>query len=367
MASAVPALALVAANASVMLGPAVQLAAVLCVFALALPWLRLDLSPGAVALSVYVGLCLALAVWSHGAHQAVIKAGKLGLFCLASMLFVRGAARGDRFPALVALRAFFVLCGANVAFALATGQEVFRGSYLIEFSIYSSYTIAILFYLARPRAGVCDRALAWGFSLQCGSTMGLLLLILAEVIGRSPRPRVVLACAALAPLGLAVLRWMFEARGKELTWSYLATSDRARLVSTFGDTVLPRMSLPDWLFGLGPGEPLHRFISPDAGFDGYLLRLGEDGIYAFCLHNEALRILCDFGLVGLALVCLRLWANCSLPVLVLLAVCMTTNSYLYSFSGALVASSLFNAPALSRAGARSAPAGAISQPHPQHA
>ena len=81
---------------------------------------------------------------------------------------------------------------------------------------------------------------------------------------------------------------------------------------------------------------------PDKGFNGYLQRLGEGEIYAFCLHNEALRILCDFGLVGLALVALRLWANCSAPVLLLLGVCMVTNSYLYSFSGALIASSLFN-------------------------
>ena len=46
--------------------------------------------------------------------------------------------------------------------------------------------------------------------------------------------------------------------------------------------------------------------------------------------------------VGLALVALRLWANCSGPVLLLLGLCMVTNSYLYSFSGALIASSLFN-------------------------
>ena len=48
------------------------------------------------------------------------------------------------------------------------------------------------------------------------------------------------------------------------------------------------------------------------------------------------------------LVVQRLWANCPLPVLILLGVSMLTNSYLYSFSGALIASSLFNTKAIAQ-------------------
>ena len=103
-------------------------------------------------------------------------------------------------------------------------------------------------------------------------------------------------------------------------------------------------------------------------FDAYLERLGEGEIYSFCLHNEPLRILSDFGLIGLLLVVLRLCANCPKPVLVMLGISMLTNSYLYSFSGALIASRLFNpqpAPEPSSAAKKTPPI--TTQPALQHA
>jgi len=175
-----------------------------------------------------------------------------------------------------------------------------------------------------------------------GSTTGFFVLFLAEIVGRKWRPRFVIAGLALSPVAVFALNFLMKAREKSLTLDYLLTSDRVRLLTTFKDTTLQTFSLTDWITGIGVGRPFPEFVTPDAGFDGYLLRLGEDGIYSFCLHNEALRILCDFGLIGLLLVGLRLWITCPRPVLVLLGVCMITNSYLYSFSGALIASSLFN-------------------------
>ncbi len=342
LSNAVPAMALVAANVTVMYGPTVQLAAVLAVLLVAAPKLKPDLSPLSVALILYIAICLGAAVLSYGMHQAVVKAGKIALFGLVSMLAVRSATADDRFPALVALRALLGLCMLNFLYAIATGGAVFRGAYLIEFSIYSSYTIAILIYLARPHLTAFDRAAAVVFSVLCGSTMGLLLLILAELVGRRPKPRTLICAAALAPIGIALLSFLMQVRDKEFTWEFFATSDRALLLTTYVDTTLPTFSASDWLFGLGAGQPLHHFITPDSGFNGYILRLGEGEIFSFCLHNEPLRILTDFGMVGLLLIVARLWANCSGPVLFLLGVCMLTNSYIYSFSGALIASTLFN-------------------------
>lgn len=341
-AAALPAITLVAANGAAYFGPAAQLGAVLLVLLAGFRILKVDANPAGWILMVYIAICLALAFAAHGGHHAVIKAGKLGLFCLASLLSVRGANFESGFPAIVGLRAFFGLCLLNFSYAAAIGGPVFRAAHFIEYSIYSAYTIAILVHLARPRITWFDRGAAWGFCLLCGSTMGLLLLMLAELVGRRLRPRTLVGLILLAPFGLAVLNFMFETRGKEMSLAYLLQSDRGVLVSTFYASILPYFTVSDWVFGLGAGEPLHRFITADAGFNGYLQRLGEDGIYSFCLHNEALRILTDFGLVGLLLVILRLRANCSMPVLVLLAICMVTNSYLYAFSGALVASSLFN-------------------------
>ena len=97
-------------------------------------------------------------------------------------------------------------------FAAATGREIFRGDYFIEFSIYSAYTIAILVYLARPQLTVYDRGAAWLFSLLCGSTMGLLLLILAEVVGRRVRLRTAVAATVFAPIALVVLNFLMVAR-----------------------------------------------------------------------------------------------------------------------------------------------------------
>lgn len=341
--AAIPALALVSVNITATLGPAVQLVAGMAVLFLALATrdLRVNLSNSWLLLA-YIAVGLAAGVLAFGVDQAVVKAGKLAFFCLASVLAVRGAHADNAFPALLALRAFLGLCAANLLFAIATGNEIFRGSHLIEFSIYSAYTIAILVYLARPNLTLADRGFAWVFSLLCGSTMGILVLILAEVVGRKVRLRTAIAAVVAAPFGLVALHYLMQIRGKEMSWAYLATSDRARLLTTFYDTTLPAFSMTNWFFGLGVGEPLHRFITPDSIFNGYLDRLGGGAVYSFCLHNEALRIFCDFGLVGLLLIALRLIANCSLPVLILLGVCMLTNSYLYSFSGALIASSLFN-------------------------
>jgi len=340
--SAIPAFALVAVNITSMAGPTVQLAAVLTVFGLCLPLLKVDLRPTWILLLAWVGICLLLGVAKYGAHHAVIKAGKLALFCLASGIAVRGAKGDKSFPALVALRAFFGLCALNFLYGATLGSKVFRADYFIEFSIYSSYTIALLIYLARPHLTIADRVFAWTFSLLCGSTMGLFVLFLSEIVGRKLRPRFVMAGLAVSPLAFIALNFLMKAREKSFTLDYFMTSDRALLLTTFKDTTLQTFSLPDWITGVGVGRPFHEFITVDSGFDGYLQRLGEDAIYSFCLHNEALRILCDFGLIGLLLVGLRLWANCPRPVLVLLGICMLTNSYLYSFSGALIASSLFN-------------------------
>lgn len=335
-------MALVAVNITSMAGPSIQLGAVLAVFGLCLPFLKIDLRPTWILLLAWVGFCLFLGVAKYGGHHAVIKAGKLALFCLASGIAVRGVGGDKSFPALVALRAFFGLCALNFLYGATLGSKVFRADYFIEFSIYSSYTIALLIYLARPHLTVVDRAFAWLFSLLCGSTMGLFVLFLAEIVGRKLRPRFLIAGLAVSPLAFLALNFLMKAREKAFTLDYFMTSDRARLLTTFKETTLQTFSLPDWFFGVGVGRPFHEFITPDAGFDGYLMRLGEDGIYSFCLHNEAVRILCDFGLVGLLLVGLRLWINCPRPVLILLGICMLTNSYLYSFSGALIASSLFN-------------------------
>lgn len=360
--ASIPALALVSVNVTAMLGPAVQLAAGLLVLLLAAKDLRIDLRNSWLLLG-YVALLLGLGVLAFGPHQAVVKAGKLAFFCLASALSVRGASPENRFPALLALRAFLALCVANFLFAAATGGEIFRAAHLIEFSIYSAYTIAILVYMARPHLTLADRGLAWVCLLLCGSTMGVLLLILAEVVGRRMRPRTVFAALAAAPFGLVALNFLMSVRGKELSWAYLASSDRARIMTSFYDTIVPTFSASNWMFGIGVGEPLHRFVSPDSVFDHYLQRVGEGEIYAFCLHNEPLRILCDFGFVGLLLVGLRLWANCPLPVLILLGVSMLTNSYLYSFSGALIASSLFNTKAIAQRHRHNLPESELSPAH----
>lgn len=339
--AAIPAIALVAVNATAMLGPAIQLVSVLIVFACSIRYLQIDLRWSWILLA-YIGLMLVLGAVNYGAHQAVIKAGKLGLFCLASALAVRGSTGDKSFPALVALRAFLGLCGLNFFYAAATGNEIFRASHFIEFSIYSAYTIALLVYLARPRLTIVDRGMAWGFALLCGSTTGLFILILAEIVGRRFQPRVILGSLALAPFGFLALNFLMKARGKELSIEFLANSDRARIIKTFYETTMQTFTSMDWVFGIGVGKPFHEFITTDIYFDNYLKRVGEGEIYSFCLHNEALRILCDFGMVGLLLVGLRLFANCRFPVLILLGICMLTNSYLYSFSGALIASSLFN-------------------------
>ncbi len=340
--AAIPALALVAVNGTAMLGPAVQLAAGMFVLMLAFKDLQVDLRNSWLLLA-YVAIMLGIGVLAFGPHQAVVKAGKIAFFCLASVLSVRGASSDNRFPALLALRAFLALCVANFLLAAVIGGGVFRASHLIEFSIYSSYTIAFLIYMARPHLTVADRGVAWACSLMCGSTMGIMLLILAEIVGRRIRLRTAFAALVAAPFGLVALNFLMTVRGKELSWAYLASSDRAKILTTFFDTIVPTFSASNWLFGIGVGAPLHRFVSTDSVFDNYLKRVGEGEIYSFCLHNEPLRILCDFGLVGLLLIVLRLCANCSIPVLILLGISMMTNSYLYSFSGALIASSLFNA------------------------
>ena len=345
--AAIPALALVSVNVTAMLGPAAQLAAGLLVLTLAARDLRLDLRNSWMLLA-YVALLLGLGVLAFGPHQAVVKAGKLAFFCLASALSVKGATPDNRFPALLALRAFLALCVANFLFAAVSGGEIFRASDLIEFSIYSAYTIAILVYMARPHLTPVDRGLAWICLLLCGSTMGVMLLILAEVVGRRVRVGTAFAALAAAPFGLWALNFLMQIRGKELSLAYLASSDRAVILTTFYDTIVPTFSPTNWLFGLGVGQPLHRFVSPDPVFDAYLTRVGEGAIFSFCLHNESLRILCDFGWVGLALVVGRLYSNCTWPVLILLGVSMLTNSYLYSFSGALIASSLFNSKVIAQ-------------------
>ncbi|MAS96274.1 MAG: hypothetical protein CMO55_23980 [Verrucomicrobiales bacterium] len=337
----IPAAVLVAVNVTNLFGPTVQLFAVVALLFVFSGHLKLEMGRSWVWV-LYFLVCIAVGILAYGPHQAVIKAGKLILFVGASFLTVRGAHDGNRFPALLALRAFLVLCFLNVGYAIAVGESVFRAGFLIEFSIYSSYTIAILVYLARPELKVYDRVLAYSFLALCGSTMGMLLLIAAEFVGRKFRPRTIVALVASLPIGLWALNLLMNIRGKALSLDYLATSDRANLLMTFWDTTLHSLTFVQWVFGVGVGSPLHHFLTPNSGFNEYLLDLGEDGIYSFCLHNEVLRILCDFGLVGLFIVVARLTTVCSKPVLLLLAIGMITNSYLYSFSGALIASGLFN-------------------------
>lgn len=339
--NAIPAVALASVNVTVMFGPKIQLAAVLAVLAVFIRYLKIDFRAAAIPL-LYLTVCVGIGVWYYGTHQAVIKAAKLSLFFLASAMTVRGISEDKSFSALVALRVFLGLCALNFAYAAATGQEVFRAEHFIEFSIYSAYTIAILYYLARARLTLFDRGCAWIAALLCGSTTALAVLILAEIVGRRFKPRLILGSIAFAPVGLFVLDFLMKVRGKELTLEYLATSDRARIYTAFFETTLPSFSPLNWLFGFGVGRPLHDLITADEVFNSYLARVGEGEIYSFCLHNEALHVLCDYGLVGIVLVLVRMFANCKGPVLILLGVCMMTNAYIYSFSGALIASSLFN-------------------------
>ena len=60
-----------------------------------------------------------------------------------------------------------------------------------------------------------DRGLALGFSVLCGSTMGLLILIMGELIGRRIRWQPVVVAIALLPVGLVLLNALMLARGKE--------------------------------------------------------------------------------------------------------------------------------------------------------
>ncbi|MEM6279265.1 MAG: hypothetical protein AAF733_07290 [Verrucomicrobiota bacterium] len=336
-----PALVLVSVNVTSQLGPIVQLFAVAVILVILSGHIQIERSLAWVALFYFLA-CIFLGYLAYGPHQAVLKAGKLFLFVTASLLTVKGASTGNRLPALIALRAFLCLCAANALLALAMGDSIFRAYYLIEYSIYSAYTISILVFLARPLLTVPDRITAYVFLALCGSTMGLLLLLIAEVIGRKLRPRMILGLSALAPVGILALHFLMEFRGKSLTLEYLLESDRGNLFSTFFDTTATAFTFSNWIFGRGVGTPLHHFITPDRGFNDYLIRLGEGEVFSFCLHNEALRILCDFGLFGLLIVGLRLWKVCPIPVLALLVIGMLTNSYLYSFSGALIASGLFH-------------------------
>lgn len=334
-----PALALAAVNAPNFLSPVAQLGAVMLV--LAVGFRHLDFDRTGLPLLIYAGIGLGLGFLHYGAHQAVIKGAKLMLFCLASCLSVRGAVAGNSFPALLALRLFLVLCAANLAFAAASGGPIFRSAFLIEFCIYSSYTIAFLIHLARTKLTILDRLAAYGFCVLCGSTMGLFVLLLGEVLGRKLNLLGLLGILFVLPAGWFGLQWLMEVRGKEMSMDYLAGSDRGKILKTFYDVIWPTFSVKDILFGKGVGMPLHQFVSVDPVFDHYLKQVGEGEIYAFCLHNEPLRLLCDYGLAGLLLVSWMLWKNCTKPVLIMLAVCMTTNSYVYSFSGALIASSFF--------------------------
>ena len=187
-----PALVLVAANVTNFLGPTIQLGAVVALLVALSGCLQFEKSLSWTFV-LYFAVCLAIGFLAYGPDQAVVRAGKLMLFVFASLLTVKGASAGNRFPALLALRSFLVVAAANVAYAIGMGHSVFRADYLIEFSIYSSYTIAILVFLARPLLTVGDRVAAYFFLVLCGSTMGLLLLILAEVLGRKLRTRALIA------------------------------------------------------------------------------------------------------------------------------------------------------------------------------
>ncbi|MDF1812605.1 MAG: hypothetical protein P1V20_10330 [Verrucomicrobiales bacterium] len=273
--------------------------------------------------------------------MGVMRGGKLVLIGVLSLLVIRKGGF-SHFSALVALRAFFVLCTVNLLYAIAIGGEVFRGNYFIEYSINSSYTIAILVYMARPRLKLYDRILAWGFVVQCGSTTGMFVLILADLVGRKFSPKMLIGSAVMIPFAMFALIQLMLARGKEVSLDYLINSDRGVLLSTFYRTVIPDFQLWNWFTGLGVGYPMHQYITHDSSFTAYLMRLGDGTIYSFCLHIEAIRLLSDFGIIGIFLVGMQLWRNCSIPLLILLVVCMMTNTHIYNFSGALLASTIFN-------------------------
>ncbi len=336
---------LVAVNVTVMLGPKVQIVALAAVLFTCAGHLALTDSVNARILTLYVFVCLLVGVLSYGPHLSVMRAGKLILLGVLSMLTIRKSV-SPHFTALIALRAFFGLCFINVIYAIVTGDDVFRGNYFIEYSINSSYTIAILCYLARPGLKFYDRILAWVFIIQCGSTTGMLVLILAEVVGRKISPKMAIGSALMIPFAIISLSQLMKARGKELTLEYLVNSDRGVLLSTFSQTVIPDFKAWNWLTGMGVGYPMHQYITHDVHFTNYLKRLGDGEVYSFCLHIETIRILSDFGLIGLLLVGLQLWRNCPLPLLFLICVCMLTNTFVYNFSGVLIASTIFNQTAL---------------------
>ena len=336
---AIPALALVAVNSTISLGPTVQALALASVFVVSHKHFNIEWRP-ALVLCPYIFLALLAGVITYGFDQSIFKAGKLALFAIAAVLTLNYSAEQRVFAAHCALRAFLILCFFNFTISAAIGIEVFRSQLLIEHSIYSGYNIAFLVFLARSRLTIFDRGFAFVFSFLCGSTVGMVLLILAEIIGRRITPFTVMAGILGAPAAWIIIDKIFEARNKELTIEYLIGSDRGVLIQTFFEKTIHDFSWFNWIVGLGVGAPLHSYVTGDHAYDGYLEKLGGGAVYAFCLHNEALRILCDFGLVGLVLITWRLFSYSSISMLILLGLSMITNSYLYCFSGAIIASNI---------------------------
>jgi len=348
-----PAACLVTVNATVFFGPKVQLVALMALMVGCARHIALNQSINARLLFVYLFTFIVLGFLEQGNTSGFTRSAKLLLFALLSMITLRSPVSSD-FTALVALRAFFGLCMVNLLYAVGTGGEIFRASHFIEYSINSSYTIALLCYLARPRLKVYDRVFAWLFVIQMGSTTGMFVLILSELVGRKFSPKVLIASAVMAPFAFIALAGLMEIRGKEVSLEYLMNSDRAVLLSTFFTTLTPNFSLIDWMTGFGVGTPLHAYTPDDIHFANYLKRLGDGEIFAFCLHIEGIRVLTDFGLIGIFLIGIQLSRNCPPGLLFLVCVCMLTNTFVYNSSGALIASTIFNQVAMRSSKSRSA-------------
>lgn len=230
------------------------------------------------------------------------------------------------------------------ALALLAGFQLLRGlereTVLFGFSINAAYSVVFAYAYLHNRLGIVNSLVAIVAVGLCGSTMATLLMLAAAIYKFRKHWKVALLMSAAAVP--AFLYYSLVFRGKDFVGGDIYDYDRVQLFLYFSKIAGETFGLQHYLFGWGIGREIPPADPGDFGVISgwFLLQFVVDGIFSYSTHNEYIRLIFDFGIIGMAAVLFFLRVHLPLRVFVFVCIAFLTNTTIFSTSNILILSAI---------------------------
>ncbi|MBU8854013.1 hypothetical protein BGM24_18710 [Bacillus sp. FJAT-26377] len=219
----------------------------------------------------------------------------------------------------------------------------FRYTGFLQYSIYLSIATVIIYGYLYYSLNLFWKILTFGVMFLLGSSSGIFIFLLITI--NKLKLSKLIKIAIIIP-GLYFIYWyVVEFRGREIFGPSFLEIDRVRIAASVIKNAVEEFNIFNYFIGWGIGRELINFnmlfstssIS-SLGFEAWFRAFTANGVYSFAFHNEFLRIIFDFGLIGLVVISKYLYEKLNKESFLILFIACLTNTVIYSTVGLFILS-----------------------------